>query len=137
MPTFQTYLFLIPILASALLIAKLVSALPNLPDRVAVHFGFDGQPNGWAGKTTFIILIVVLAVGLSITSIIVNQYTTEPIAFMGLAITSVIAATAFWQAIDFNISGKRLRMSVIFVPVILLLALFSFFLFSAPHSLKH
>jgi Protein of unknown function (DUF1648) len=135
-PAFQQWLFVIPVIASALLIAKLVSALPSLPDRVAVHFGFDGQPNGWASKTIFIILVVVLAVGLSVTSIVVNQHTSEPMAFMGLTITSVIAAAALWQAIDFNISGKPLRMSVIFVPVILLLALFSFFLFSGQHPLK-
>lgn len=42
------------ILTSLLTLAPLFAGLilwNRLPDRIATHFGFDGTPNGWSGKT--------------------------------------------------------------------------------------
>jgi uncharacterized membrane protein len=36
--------------------AYLLTIWDNLPDRVAIHFGLDGEPNGWSGKTSVLFL---------------------------------------------------------------------------------
>jgi len=130
------WLSAIPILASILLIAKLVASWADLPDRVAVHFGIDGQPNSWASKYTLGIIVGLVAVGFMVSLAILNQFTKAPGPLMVITITSVVATTALWQAIDFNISGKPLRIGIILVPLVLLLALSFFFVFSTPHTPK-
>ena len=34
----------------------------QLPDRIPVHFGADGTPNGWAGKGMMLVLLLVALV---------------------------------------------------------------------------
>jgi len=49
--------------ASVLLVAR---AWPDLPDRIPVHFGLNGQADAWGGKTALVIgpLISLASVGL-------------------------------------------------------------------------
>ncbi len=44
---------------------------PNLPERIATHFGFSGKPDGWGPKSTFWIMpgaIVAMYAALTIVS---------------------------------------------------------------------
>lgn len=43
------------------LIALTVSAEVSLPARIPTHFGFDGNPDGWGGKESLILLPVLSA----------------------------------------------------------------------------
>jgi uncharacterized membrane protein len=47
-----TVLLLLAVLAAI----QLVHYHSLLPDRIAVHFGADGEPNGWSEKTEFVIV---------------------------------------------------------------------------------
>jgi len=55
-----------------ILIAVLVTAAlavyfyPKLPNRMASHFGFNGQPNGWTSKLEFLGMMLSLQLGLAI-----------------------------------------------------------------------
>jgi uncharacterized membrane protein len=39
-----------------------------LPERVAIHFGADGQPNNWMSRTTHLLFMGALGVGLPLVS---------------------------------------------------------------------
>jgi len=43
---------------------SLLASLPLLPDRMATHFGANGQPNGWMSRSQHIILMGLLGAGL-------------------------------------------------------------------------
>jgi len=56
---------------AALAVVQVVHFYPLLPERIAVHFGSDGQPNGWDSKGGFmltygIIEAVVILIGLGL-----------------------------------------------------------------------
>ena len=136
MTQLQPFLSAIPVLCSILLVSKLTASWTDLPARVAVHFGIDGQPNGWASKYTFIIIVGLVAIGFSVSLAVLNQFNKAPGPVMILSVTSIAVTTALWQAIDFNASGRPFRMGIILVPLVFLLVLSFFFVFSAPHTPK-
>jgi len=43
------------LLLAALAAAQMLHYHPLLPDSIAVHFGTDGEPNGWSDKTAFVL----------------------------------------------------------------------------------
>jgi uncharacterized membrane protein len=43
------------VLVAALAAAQLVHYHPQLPDTIAVHFNASGEPDGWSGKTEFVL----------------------------------------------------------------------------------
>lgn len=62
------------LLLAALAAAQMLHYHPLLPDSIAVHFGASGEPNGWSGKTEFVMtygateaLVVLLGIGLALT----------------------------------------------------------------------
>lgn len=44
------------LLLAALAAVQMIHYYPQLPDTLAVHFGPSGEPNGWSGRTEFVIL---------------------------------------------------------------------------------
>jgi uncharacterized membrane protein len=55
-------------LAVALLVGLVAYALATyhaLPDRLAVHFGADGTPNGWQSKDEFYLIMAAVVLGLN------------------------------------------------------------------------
>ncbi len=55
------------IIAALILTAILAIVFsPQLPNRIASHFGIDGKPNGFMGKDAFLITMVALQFGLAI-----------------------------------------------------------------------
>jgi serine/threonine-protein kinase len=42
-----------------------------LPERVAIHFGASGQPNGWMSRSTHLVLMGALGMGLPLISVII------------------------------------------------------------------
>lgn len=122
------WLFIVPVVATALLFGKFISAWAQLPDRVAVHFGVRGQPNQWASKSSFAAIIVFLSIALIVASVLVCYYVPMPVPVIVVAVSGLSAVATFWQTIDFNLTGRPLRIAFIVVPEILLLVLL-FFIF--------
>jgi uncharacterized membrane protein len=42
-----------------------------LPERVAIHFGAGGQPNGWMSRSTHVVFMGALGMGLPLISVII------------------------------------------------------------------
>lgn len=49
-----------PAFAAVYYVRSLVVNYARMPERVAVHFGFDGQPNGWMDRGTWAAVSVVI-----------------------------------------------------------------------------
>jgi serine/threonine-protein kinase len=45
------------LLLAALAAVQMAHYYPLLPERLAVHFGSSGEPNGWSSKTEFVLLM--------------------------------------------------------------------------------
>jgi hypothetical protein len=50
-------------LASLLLLASLVYAAGHLPEHLATHFDWSGQPNGWMGREAYLVLTAGIGIG--------------------------------------------------------------------------
>jgi hypothetical protein len=66
---------------------------PKLPQRIAVHFGYDGTPNGWAPKEGFLWTILIVVAILSVTTIGMPRLVT---AFSGDRMN--LPHRAYWLA---------------------------------------
>ena len=47
-------------------VAFSIWAAPQLPERVATHWGVSGQPDGWSSKSTLLYMMPLIAVGLAL-----------------------------------------------------------------------
>lgn len=111
-------------MGTALLI-RLMSLWDQLPQRVAVHFGIAMQPNGWAGKWTMALLMVLVVVGHAVlaTWLILNFSGRSPMIGAIQMTASAVLVSAFWQMLSFNAQGKAFQSIWIVVTVLLMLAL--------------
>jgi uncharacterized membrane protein len=110
-------------LAGALLL-KLWNAWDQLPERVAVHFGFSLQPNGWSSKGGLAVIIALVAVGQATLATWLILRVTSVSAMMApiqLAV-SVVLVCAFWQVINYNAKGAPFQPLWILAPMVLLFA---------------
>jgi uncharacterized membrane protein len=53
------------------LLIYLACSVPLLPERVATHFGVGGEPNGWMNRSTHLIFVGAVGVGLPLLSIVI------------------------------------------------------------------
>lgn len=53
-----------PMLAAVYYVRSLVVNYGRLPERVPVHFGFDGQPDGWMNRSTWPAFSLVMVAGM-------------------------------------------------------------------------
>lgn len=77
---------LIALLALGLGVLAVVRAWPDLPARVPTHFGLSGQPDGWGGRGTILLLpviSVVLYIVLSAVQRIPASWYNYPVAITG------------------------------------------------------
>lgn len=65
------------ILSLIILIGQVLMFAPDLPERMATHFDFKGNPDGWSSKSTFLILWVCLIIFINawmpLTGIIIKK----------------------------------------------------------------
>jgi uncharacterized membrane protein len=58
---------------------------PLLPETMAVHFGFNGQPDGWQTKSSFYIFYSLLVLGIGILfSVMAHIFPKLPISLINL-----------------------------------------------------
>lgn len=109
-------ILLIPVFIFVLWILALGFIYPQLPERVAVHFDFNGNANGWSHPSSFIIstmipMVVLLALSILIF-FVVRQTTARSIIPNTLVIFfSVIQLIVFYALLDtywFNMHGLHL-----------------------------
>lgn len=93
--------------ATALLYA---SSWHRLPARVATHFDFQGQPNGWASRDVLLVFFLVLMFGIVATAtwVLSRVRKPDPTAWALLGLFYVVAGTLLWSessVISFNSAG--------------------------------
>jgi len=110
-------------LAGALLI-KLWSAWSQLPERVAVHFGLNMQPNRWSSRNTMAVSVVLVMLGQAAlaTWLILRVGNAANMIAVVQLVVSVVLVCVFWQLINFNAKGSPFRSKWVFIPIVLLLA---------------
>jgi uncharacterized membrane protein len=62
------------------LVVELVVIWPALPDRIAIHFDFEGRPNGWSTRTEFVVtvgVLICLFVALFLSTMVLSRIPTR------------------------------------------------------------
>jgi len=122
-PTLRGVFEAIPWVASLALLAKLILAWRKLPNEVACHFGLSGEPNGWMSREGFgaVTVAACVVMGLVYSPVLGHGYEKVSATFLfGLDMALLIVVIGLWQAINFNLNGKRLNLWLMFSPMIVL-----------------
>lgn len=48
-------------------------AAPQLPERVAIHWGVSGEPDGWSSKSTLLFMMPLVAVGMALLMLVLPK----------------------------------------------------------------
>ena len=118
---------------------KLARAWDDLPDQVASHFDFSGDPNSWMGKRWFAVIAVVFGAVFAIfTAGLVFSSSSHVSASVPavLILGSFIFFLAFWQVINFNAYKKPFKSAWILTLVVFMLVLIFMGIFVQPGTLK-
>ena len=79
----------------------------RLPQRVAIHFGFSGQPNGYGSKKTSLWLGPGTSLALGILGVVVNLPGTSNLAVAGIfAFIELVMLLVFWWMFRMNLNLK-------------------------------
>ncbi len=120
---------------AGLLLLYLQQSWDRLPERVAVHFGLDLQPNGWGSKALLggvtVLAAVLIATIATVTS---ARPPADSRIFAVVLVTLVTPAAVLWQAIRFNVTGAPIQRFWVWAPVLTAIALGLFAALGAPHS---
>lgn len=133
---------LVGLVPSFLLLAfvmRLARAWDDLPDQVASHFDFSGDPNSWMSKRWFAVIAVVFGAAFAaFNAWLVFSSSSHVPAFVPavLTLSSFIFFLAFWQVINFNAYKKPFRSSWILTLVAFMLVLIFMEIFVEPGHLK-
>lgn len=61
------------LLVLAAAVAFSLWAAPQLPERVATHWGVSGEPDGWSSKTTLLAMMPLIAVGVTLLMLVLPK----------------------------------------------------------------
>ncbi len=61
------------LLVLAAAVAFSIWAAPQLPERVATHWGVSGEPDGWSSKTTMLVMMPLVAVGMALLMLVLPK----------------------------------------------------------------
>lgn len=109
---------------AAVPLMRLMSVWDSIPDRVAVHFGISGEPNGWSSKAAlpWLLALPILGQAALATFLIVRLGAHSPLfPFTHVLITFVLVC-AFWQLIEYNANKTPFRIMWVIGPLILMFA---------------
>jgi predicted Abi (CAAX) family protease len=107
---------------SGALAIKLLTSWDELPERVAIHFGLDMQPNGWSSKRVFAAAVLLPAVGEAALAswILVSLGSRAELAGLILLVVNLVVLCVFWQVINYNTRGTPFRSRWVLLPLIAL-----------------
>jgi len=103
---------------------KLLLSWDKIPERAAVHFGWDLRPNGWSSKRVLALYAMLLVFGGSTGSTLVllrARHTAGP-AGLVTVVVNLVMVCVFWQVINYNTRGTPLRARWVVLPLLALLA---------------
>ena len=118
---------------------RLARTWDDLPDQVASHFDFSGDPNSWMSKRWFAVLAVVWGAAFAAftASLVFSSSSHVPASVPAvLTLGSLVFFLAFWQVIDFNAYQKPFRSAWILTLVVVMLVLIFVGIFLRPGPLK-
>lgn len=118
---------------------RLARAWDDLPDQVASHFDFSGDPNSWMSKRWFAVIAVVFGAAFAaFTAWLVFSSSSHVPASVPAVLTlgSFIFFLAFWQVINFNAYKKPFRSAWILTLVAFMLVLIFRGIFVQPGPVK-
>lgn len=127
---------LVPSFLPLAFVMKLARAWDDLPDQVASHFDFSGDPNSWMSKRWF--AVVFGAAFSAFTAGLVFSSSSHIPASVPVVLTlsSFIFFLAFWQVINFNAYKKPFKSAWILLLVTFMLVLIFVGIFEQPGTLK-
>lgn len=129
-----------PSLLVVALLLKLGRAWDDLPDQVASHFDFSGDPNSWISKRSFAVLAAAFGFASAVFSgwvVFSSSSHVPPIVPLILNLASFMFFVAFWQVIDFNAYHKPFKSVWILGLVAIMLVLILLGIFWPPGALKN
>ena len=112
-------LFLLPWIGAAALMAKFVSSWSELPERIATHFGISGEPNGWMNKGPLAVVMIVVALavcGSTIPIMSIDAGKSDG-AIFALLLSAAAVVGAFWEMIDYNVTGEKFSIPRAMLPM--------------------
>ncbi|HXT73570.1 MAG TPA: DUF1648 domain-containing protein [Candidatus Angelobacter sp.] len=118
---------------------KLARAWDDLPDQVASHFDFSGDPNSWMSKRWFAVIAVVFGAAFAAftAGLVFSSSSHIPASVpVVLTLSSFIFFLAFWQVINFNAYKKPFKSAWILLLVTFMLVLIFVGIFEQPGTLK-
>lgn len=123
---------------SGALVVRVLASWSQLPERVAVHFDVRMQPNGWSNKTDLaaVALLAVVSEAAVATMVMFRAGSAAGLGGAILLTVNVVMVCAFWQVINYNVSGAAFRMSWILLPLIVLFAGTAVFLTAQMFALQ-
>ena len=94
-PKANSMILLLPVMLFLLTVLMVLLAYTQLPQRIAIHFDLQGNPDGWASRTSYLISGIVPAAVLVAISIItfsmISRATRKPdLAYVLVALFAVI-----------------------------------------------
>jgi hypothetical protein len=106
---------------------------------VAVHFGFDMQPNGWSGKAGFAATALGPALGEAALAswILVRLGSSAGLAGLVLLAVNLVMICVFWQMINYNTRGTPFRSRWVLLPLIMLFAVVAAVVISQTSTHHH
>lgn len=109
---------------SAAILLRLWRAWDRLPEREAVHFSMRLQPNGWAGKSSMLLIVIVFTLGQAILGSWLILTVSHGLSIVNWiqVLVSAMLVSAFWQMISFNADRKPFRAAWVVVPLVMLFA---------------
>jgi Protein of unknown function (DUF1648) len=109
---------------SGALAAKLLLSWSRMPERAAVHFGWDLQPDGWSSKRTLALFAMILVFGEAALStwFLLRAGNGAGLAGLVMLAVNLVMVCTFWQVINYNTRGTPIRSRWIVLPLLALLA---------------
>jgi hypothetical protein len=112
--------------AAGALLVRLGWAWRNLPDRVAVHFNWQREPDKWVSRRGFALIMAALFVLLAILGVAASLTVSRPgtplfpVVVMAASVGALVAT--FWQVIRFNETSRPIHVGWFLAPVAVVLA---------------
>ncbi len=114
------WMLAVPWLLAGGLLARGLIALPDLPERVVIHFDRTGQPDGWLPPFLFLVLMAAfLACELLVFTFLLLWLREDRSQFLALLaffhIFTAAEVSLFWQVLEFNLSGRSMGWTAVAV----------------------
>ncbi|HYL92512.1 MAG TPA: DUF1648 domain-containing protein [Alphaproteobacteria bacterium] len=113
---------------AAVPLLRLMSVWDSIPERVAVHFGISGEPNGWSSKSAlpWLVAFPILGQATLATFLIIRLGAHSPLFPITHALITFVLVCAFWQMIEFNANKTPFRILWVIGPLVLMFGMIAF-----------